>query len=126
MKGACEYAGLFKTGQYGRLCIVSGFHARGKTFRIFILPKGEDAIFNGPNNPPLNTDAIEVYGVISGQPGWSEEYGWLHLGKWADDFEVLLQEKIAEEKKRLEVKDEGIRIKEAKEAIRIKKLLETY
>ena len=86
MKGATEFAKLFDTGQYGRLYIVSGNHARGETFHIYILPEGEAAISNGSNNGPLNSDKVEVYGVISGNPGWTEEYGWLHQGKWQEDF----------------------------------------
>lgn len=86
MRGAREYANMFKTGQYGRLYIVSGSHARGKTFHIFVLPKGETGIPNGTNNAPLNKDAVEVYGIINGQPGWTENYGWIHEGKWIDDF----------------------------------------
>ena len=89
MKGADEYAGLFNTGQYGCLYIVSSCHARGRTFRIQILPKGEMAIKNGNSNLCLNADAVEVYGIISGQPGWTEEYGWIHKGPWVEDFERL-------------------------------------
>ena len=89
MRGAREYANMFKTGQYGRLYIVSGSHARGKTFHIFVLPAGETAIGNGPNNASLNKDAVEVYGIISGQPGWTENYGWIHEGRWIDDFSNL-------------------------------------
>lgn len=90
MNGASEYAKLFHTGQYGRLYLVSGSHARGRTFRIFVLPAGETAKPNGPN-APLNKDAVEVYGIISGHPGWTEEYGWLHEGKWQDDFYQLVE-----------------------------------
>ena len=89
MKGAREYADMFKTGQYGRLYIVSGSHARGKTFHIFVLPKDEAGISNGTNNPPLNKDAVEVYGIINGQPGWTESYGWLYEGRWINDFNDL-------------------------------------
>jgi hypothetical protein len=105
MKGAREYAELFATGQHGRLYLVSGSHARGRTFGIYVLPAGERAIANGINNPPFNVDAVEVYGVVSGRPGWDESYGWLHLGPWRDDFAVLAEkarhEKHAEEGKRL-------------------------
>jgi hypothetical protein len=71
MQGATKYARLFKTGQDGGLYFVSGEHARGKTFHIYVLPKGEAAISNGPNNGPLNANAVEVYGIISGNPGWT-------------------------------------------------------
>ena len=93
MKGAREYANLFETGQVGRLYLVSGEHARGKTFHIQVLPEGEQAIPNGCNNLCLNTDAIEVYGIIGGQTGWTETYGWLHKGKWQEDFLTLVVKK---------------------------------
>lgn len=96
MKGADEYAKYIDSGQYGKLFIVSGSHARGRTFRIWILPKGEKAEINGSNNPPLNRDKIEVFGIISGNPGWTEEYGWLHKGKWVEDFNSLLADKKKE------------------------------
>jgi hypothetical protein len=89
MHGASEYARLFKTGQHGRLYFVSGSHARGKTFQIFVLPAGEEAKPNG-NNPPLNELCVEVYGVLGGQVGWSENYGWLHSGKWQEDFAAIV------------------------------------
>ena len=82
MYGARDFANLFVTGQYGRLYIVAGSHARGRTFRIFVLPEGEVGENNGPNNAPCNKDAVEVYGVVAGNPGWTETYGWLHTGKW--------------------------------------------
>jgi hypothetical protein len=87
MKGATDYARLFrKTHQYEKLYFVVSSHARGDTFRVFILPEGEDAIANGSSNAPLNSEAVEVYGVVSGNPGWTEAYGWLHCGAWQCDF----------------------------------------
>lgn len=96
MKGARKYAKLFKTGQYGQLYITSSSHARGSTFRIQVLPKGEKAEPNGSVNQCLNSNAIEVYGVISGNPGWTEEYGWKYEGKWQEDFEKLVRSKEME------------------------------
>lgn len=106
MIGAREYAELFKTGQYDRLYIVSGSHARGKTFRIQVLPKDETAIPNGDGNLCLNKDAVTVYDIISGQPGWAEIYGWLHEGKWQADFFDLVEkqmELLENERKQTEV-----------------------
>jgi hypothetical protein len=126
MVGARQYAELFETGQYGKLYIVSGSHARGKTFHIFVLPEGEQAIPNGSNNPPLNKDAVEVYGVTEGQPGWTEKYGWLHHGKWEDDFAELvkqaIQKKTADEadQKACELRRQRI------ERDRIERLLAAY
>ncbi len=101
MKGAREYAKYFCTGQYGRLYITSGYHARGKTFHIQVLPEGEEAISNGSNNLCLNENAVEVYGIIGGNPGWTEAYGWLHQGKWQADFYELLEQKKQEKEKEM-------------------------
>lgn len=97
MQGANQYAWMFKTGQYDRFYITSGSHARGSTFHIQILPEGIRAIPNGPspNNLCVNENAVEVYGIIGGHPGWTESYGWLHQGKWQNDFEKLVKEKLA-------------------------------
>jgi len=53
----------------------------------------------------LNEDAVEVYGVVAGQRGWTERYGWLHLGQWQVDFHELvgarreeLRRRVAEER----------------------------
>jgi len=126
MPRTSEYAKLFKTEQIGKLYFISGSHPRGKTFQIFVLPENEKAIEVGFDNPPLNENKVEVYGIVSGQPGWSEVYDWLHYGPWVDDFEKLVEmkreeRKLAEEKKLNQTKD----LKE-KEAERIGKLLANY
>jgi hypothetical protein len=92
MQGAREFAELFETGQHGRLYLVSGGHARGRTFHIYVLPEGQEAMPNGTNNPPLNNDVVEVYGIVSGNPGWTESYGWIYHGKWELDFALLVRE----------------------------------
>jgi hypothetical protein len=126
MKGADEYAYLFETGQYGKLYFVSYHHARGRTFQIFVLPEGEDAIPNGPGNAPLNQNAVEVYGITSGQPGWTETYGWLHNGPWINDFANLVAKKRQEIEQRNN-KNRQIASQEAKaKAQRIKELLAKY
>lgn len=96
MNGARKYAELFKTGQYGKLYITSGTHARGRTFRIQVLIEGEKAKSNGEMNLCLNENAVEVYGVIGGTPGWTEYYGWLHKGKWQEDFHKLVTKRKSE------------------------------
>lgn len=126
MKGATEYARFFGTGQYGRLYIVSGYHARGKTFHIFILPENENALPNGPNNPPLNTDAVEVYGVLGGYCGWTEYYGWLRKGKWVDDFEQMVVQRKKEIKAEMSANNAANMEKVAKEDKRVAKLLAKY
>jgi len=116
MKGAREYSQLFETGQYDRLYITSSSHARGYTFRIQVLPKGEKALPNGSGNICLNKDAVEVYGILGGRPGWSEFYGWKHEGPWQSDFEAL----VLQRKSELEVKKN---VQAAQHAEREKELL---
>lgn len=84
MRGAREYACLFDEGQYGKLRIQTGSHARGYYFHIFIGNRGNE---------------VEVYGILGGQPGWTEWYGWKHDGPWKQDFEKLVLE--AKETERL-------------------------
>lgn len=102
MKGADKYTKVFTTTeQIGRLYIVSSRHARGNTLRIFVLPKGEEVISNGPHNAPLNDDAVEVFGIVTGRPGWTEEYGWLYKGPWVTDF----NKKYEKRKKAMETRE---------------------
>lgn len=73
-------AQLFQSQQYGPLYIVSGHHARGRTFYAYLLEPGQvlaPSTRQGPNNkhPDLRENQ-EVFGVVRGQPGWTEEYGW--------------------------------------------------
>lgn len=92
MNGAREYATMFRTGQHGRLYLVSDEHARGKTFRIWVLPSADPL----GCMPWSVKDAVEVYGITGGQPGWTESYGWLHRGKWEQDFADLVEARKAE------------------------------
>lgn len=126
MNGAREYARLFtKAKQYGRLYVLPGDHARGLTFRIYILPEGEKVISNSPN-APLNKNIVEVYGVISGNLGWTECYGWLHKGKWQEDFKVLIkQQKVKQVKVNKNIKRREEQTKQS-EKLKISKLLEKY
>lgn len=126
MKGAREYAGLFETGQYDRFYIVSGSHARGRTFHIQILPEGELAKRNGKNNLCLNRDAVEVYGIVSGHPGWTETYGWLHHGKWEEDFYKLVAEKKDERARASEEERQRSLKLEESEVAREQRLLDNY
>lgn len=122
MKGAREYAMMFKTGQHGKLFLVSGSHARGETFHIWVLPTDEPI----KGKPWTVKDAVEVYGITGGQPGWTETYGWLHKGKWQTDFynlfEVRKQEIEQEKLERLRDQDE----KEKSAAERKNALLAAY
>ncbi len=92
MVGARKYFNLFNTGIYGKLFIQTGSHARGSTLNIWIVPNGEE--FEIKYNRPSNPNAVEVYGVVSGNPGWTETYGWLHKGEWVQDFERIVEEKL--------------------------------
>jgi len=125
MTGAREFAGLFKTGQYGQLYITSGDHARGKTFHIQVLPKNEDAKENY-GNMCTNDNAVEVYGVISGNPGWTETYGWLHKGKWIDDFNSLVAKREKEEMNEQQKNDLAKQKRELIKKEREKGLLNNY
>jgi len=91
MKGANEYARLFGRERHGRLMLWPGHHARGKTFEIWILNKNN--LSNVISYPSESNGDIKVYGAIRGQVGWTEEYGWIHVGKWCDDFNDIVAER---------------------------------
>ena len=126
MQGAREYMDvLTRCEQVGRLYIVPSSHARGTTLRVYVLPEGVTAKQNF-NNAPLNCDAVEVYGITGGQPGWTESYGWLHHGPWMNDFnkhvEALRAEKAKKEEDRKNLKS----TQEQAERERISGLLSDY
>lgn len=75
-----EFEDSIKFIRKGNFVFECDYHARGKTLHIYLLK----------DMPPLDADekllrkkvyssenALEVYGVISGQLGWSETYGYL-------------------------------------------------
>lgn len=118
MKGARKYAELFETGRYGKLYLISGRHARGRTFSILVLPKNEPICC-----PPQATpNAVEVFGVINGQIGRDETYGWIHHGKWEQDFAALVSDRIDE----LAHQAQRVARIEISERERIEKLLAEY
>lgn len=126
MLGAKQYAELFRTGQVGRLYLVSGSHARGKTFHIYVLPEGVEAQSNGTNNAPLNCNAVEVYGITSGQPGWTESYGWLHAGKWQHDFFEMVANRQAEIANKKALENSHEKAAEDERKAKVAALLATY
>ncbi len=126
MKGAREFAGLFVTGQYGKLYIVSGEHARGRTFHIQVLPEGEKAVGNGLCNTCLNKDAVEVYGIVAGNPGWTEEYGWLHDGPWQNDFATLCANTQEKQSTEYRMSEEAKEVSRKLEEERVQSLLSNY
>lgn len=122
MNGAREFSLLMNTGQHGRLFISSGHHARGRTFHVWVLPFGE-VVREGcwPSK-----DAVEVYGIIGGQPGWTESYGWLRAGPWQKDFEALVAARrvaIAEAKREREEQEQAV---EREKTQRAAAVLATY
>jgi len=116
MQGAREYAELFGIGihNYVRLRIEVGQHARGKTFRIYVT------------NDSNTSNYIEVYGVIGGQPGWTEFYGWIHEGLWCEYFKQIVEQKQRDCYEE-EMKRNGILISEKqKEAMRVDNILSNW
>lgn len=94
MRGAREYAELFGAEQHGKLYLLPGSHARGRTFHIYVLPSADPI-----TGPPYGVkDAVVVYGIVSGQPGWTESYGWLHRGQWERDFAELVDATLERKK----------------------------
>lgn len=127
MKGADEYYELFrKAEQIGRLYLLPSSHARGPTFRLYVLPAGEDVIENGGFNPPLNKEAVEVYGVTGGQLGWTERYGWIHRGAWQDDFNSIVEKKKAAQDAARKLGREQRAIEEVADRDRLNFLLSEY
>lgn len=123
MLGAKEYAELFPTSvQYGRLYLLSGKHARGTTFHIFVLPENlhiQSSLWH-------LKDAVEVYGILGGQPGWTEYYGWLHRGKWEEDFDALVKERRQSIANALAVRQMELTSAEEANISRKTRLLESY
>jgi hypothetical protein len=58
----------------GNVIYVTASHARGNTFHIYLI---DDV---NKTDDELKSNAFEVYGVIGGNPGWDEEYGWKYGG----------------------------------------------
>lgn len=91
MRCADGFAKLFETGQYGRLYIVSGYPARGTTFRVFVLPPGERALPSGPLEAPLNRDAVEVHEIADESPGRAGTCSEAPSPNWRQDFAGLVE-----------------------------------
>lgn len=127
MKGAREYAKLFKTGKYGRLYFEVGAHARGKTFEIYILPKmGKEDDLPARFNINQYPDKLLVYGAVSGQLGWTEVYDWIHKGDWCNDFYQIVNKRKEQLKVEIEEKKRRERSIEEKRKERLKELIDMY
>lgn len=124
MKGADEYYDLFngKSRVIGRLYLQVHAHARGKCFEIFVLPEGAELTKHG-HAPP---GSVEVYGMTGGQRGWTETYGWLHKGKWQDDFEAIVSERRVELAASNAARLETIKQNEIEAQNRVSDLLASY
>ena len=117
MIGADEYADLFKIEQVGKLYLVPGNHARGKTFQIYVVPDGKRA--------PCE-DMVEVYGAVSGQPGWTESYGWLFHGSWETDFYRLVEKRKRDLDKSRALEETARSEAEKEQQNRVRDLLAKY
>lgn len=127
MKGARELCKFFpKAVQIERLYILPHYHARGKTLRIYVLPEGEKVIENAGINPPLNNESVEVFGVIGGQPGWTEEYGWIHTGPWVDDFYKIVKDREASLLLAKDSLEKLLKDKKAADQEKVNRLLGSY
>lgn len=118
MTGAREYAPLFPEGKYGRLYIDSGRHARGYYFHIWVMPEGLNNFERGK--------CVEVYGIRGGHPGWTEWYGWLHQGKWVQDFEEMVVKRVDEIQEAKKIAEKRIAERAFEENARVKNILDTY
>lgn len=98
MKGAGIFSDIFKTGihRYKKLYIEFGRHARGYTLEVWVLDNAK-AKFNSIH---CYDGAVKVYGAVSGNPGWTEAYGWLHEGPWVNDFNKFVARLRREKRKR--------------------------
>ncbi len=124
MEGANEYYDLFdgKTEQIGRLLFQAHTHSRGKCFEIFLLPEG--VALSGAHSG--TEGVVEIYGMTSGQRGWTETYGWKHKGPWIDDVNSVMEEKKQKKMERLENFDRSQSNRKKAEAEKTKALLSSY
>lgn len=85
-------------------------HARGNCFHIYLI---ED---NALDDKGLVSQAFEVYGVVKGNRGWTEEYGWLRKGSWVIPIlkylldlekEIIKYDEVKSEQKKLKRKEKN-------------------
>lgn len=67
--GYKRHGGDARCFRNGNVLYVTASHARGETFYIYLID-------------PDNNNLFEVYGITSGNPGWTEIYGWKYKGTW--------------------------------------------
>jgi len=90
----------------GNIIYVTSSHARGECFHIYLI---EDTNYT---DEQIRNNAFEVYGIIGGQPGWTEEYGWLREGAWVGPILKYLNN--------LEKQNENIENNKYKEQLKLK------
>ncbi len=120
-----DLAHLFPTGQYGRFYVVSNLDDRDTPFRVQVLPAGEAALPNGKPNLCLNSDAVLVYGLLPTEDRHKNS-GWLHQGKWIEDFMEMAFAKKAEIDARKEAETAAKNERELAAKNRIQELLARY
>ena len=129
MEGAREYAELFgfRSQVHGRLVLEVGKHARGRTFKIFVMAEGTcvTEVFNS-GYVQLGGPAVCVYGITGGVPGWTETYGWLHQGPWQQDFAKLVEQTQKDRARWKQCCAEIERDKEAERTRQIAAVLASY
>jgi len=121
---AKEFCSLFETGQYGRFYVVSNWDS-GPVFRVQVLPEGEMAKPNGKPNLCLNHNAVLVYGEIVDEAG-KKKSGWIHQGKWVDDFIAKANAKAEQIREKEEREAKAKEEREFSEQQRIAYLLSKY
>ena len=65
-------------------------HARGRTLDIYLV-EDEDAL---REKGLLDCNKVKVYGMVSGQPGWTDKYGWIIEGNWCEYINGILNKSI--------------------------------
>ena len=65
-------------------------HARGRTLDIFLVENEEELKEKGL----YNCDRVKVYGMVSGQCGWNEKYGWIIEGAWCEYINDILEKSL--------------------------------
>ena len=86
------------------------------------MPEGAELTKHG--HTPKGS--VEVYGMTGGQRGWTETYGWLHKGKWQDDFEAIVRERSAEVEKSNVARLEAIEREDSENRNKVSNMLATY
>lgn len=115
---------VFKISPFNSACAQDKLDCKlNLLFESVIKPlTDEEAIPNGKQNLCINKNAV----VIGGHPGWTERYGWIHKGKWVDDFQNMVNNRtvqVFEEISKAEKLTAQLKEQEMK---RVKLLLNNY